>query len=106
MSSFLSHDSQNVSDPMSYLHTQPKSTVAAENPARLNKEVEQLLQQDVFYDPQAPMEDDDAQDQERMDSDVDRFIQAWRNERTSPSLLPFQFELVENLLELVEAQVC
>lgn len=36
---------------------------------------------------------------------VDKLTKAWLNERNSPEILPFQFDLIENVIELVENQV-
>lgn len=38
--------------------------------------------------------------------DVKKILEAWLNERYSPELLNYQDELISNLIEMLEAQVC
>ena len=38
-------------------------------------------------------------------ADISALLTAWKNERNCPDILPFQFDMVNDLLEMVETQV-
>ncbi|KAJ3119422.1 DNA replication complex GINS protein SLD5 [Nowakowskiella sp. JEL0407] len=50
--------------------------------------------------------EDDQDDEEYSNDDVKNLIRAWICERCAPEILPYKKHLLDNLLEMIEVQVC
>lgn len=49
-----------------------------------------------------PLAEDTQDDTEDL---VTRFLRVWMNERSAPEILPFQFEVIQDIMELINLQV-
>jgi hypothetical protein len=43
--------------------------------------------------------------QEEGEDLMKRFLRVWMNERSAPEILPFQFEAIQDIMELINLQV-